>query len=245
MAFAFIICCSLSINAKNTANCIIDNRFGAKERSIIAKACEMAVERMQLKETRDRLAKQSGYAWLTRSTVDDSNITDNQNSHRNLLSRQLYTLSLPNGPNDVELPFPDIYIQYKYERANWLGRAKYDLVTIYWDSKHKEWKQKGKFLLTLNDYYVGSRRYSSANDWSGTIAHEMAHNLGHRHPDASDSDYRRYQINILDEIVESYGIGSKGSMESFRSEITHDNDAEESSGPVTITINGRTVTIKE
>ena len=44
--------------------------------------------------------------------------------------------------------------------------------------------QEGDFDLEINTHFVNSGgRYNNAEEWASTIAHEMLHNLGHRHPE--------------------------------------------------------------
>lgn len=241
-----------SAYAVNPANCEIDNRFGTKERRILGQACQLAVERMQSREIREKVNQLSGFASLSGSVMSRSHAMATRQSRWNLLKRQLLTLSLPNGANDAGPSFPDIYILYGNEAprgrgTGWLGMAHLDLVTVYWDSNQKEWKQKGKFALTINDHFVArGQRYSDPNDWAGTIAHEMLHNLGHQHPNSSDPDYSKFQINVLDALVQNDGIDFKGTRWSLVS--NHSCEPAESlsvrsNQSLKITINGRTITI--
>jgi len=242
-----------SIYAVNTADCEIDNRFGTAERMILAQACQLAVERMQSTEIRSKVSQLSGFASLSSSVMSRSHATDTSESRWNLLGRQLATLSLPNGPYDSEPAFPNIYILYGSEAprgggSGWLGRAYLDLVTVYWDSAQGEWKQKGKFVLTINDYFVArGQRYSDPNDWAGTIAHEMLHNLGHSHPDSSDPNYSKFQINVLDALVQNYGSEYKGTPWSLVADHScepAESPSARTNQPLRITINGRTITIE-
>lgn len=244
---------SSSAYAVNTANCEIDNRFGVTERRILTQACQLAVERMQSREVRDKVYQLSGFSYLSDSVISRSHATATRESRWNLLWRQLSTLSSPNGDSDTEPPFPNIYILYASDaprsgQLGWLGRAYLDLVTVYWDSSEKEWKQKGSFVITINDYFVArGQRYSDPNDWAGTIAHEMLHNLGHRHPDSTDPDYNKYQINVLDVLVQNYGSDFKGmrwSQVSDHSCEQLENPSVETGQPLRFTINGRTITIR-
>ena len=195
----------------------IDPRFSQEERRLIDDALRLAVSRLQRKRTWEQVEELYKYASVTRNSLNSSSLCDEADVRRNLLFHQLYYLSLPNGARDVEPAFPDIYIYYGYEprqsgEKGWLGRAPYDTVQIYWDGEAEEWRQKGSFKITLNNYFVAAGgRYSEASDWAGTIAHEMLHNLGHRHPDSSDPNYSRYQINVLDAVVQNDGEDYKGS----------------------------------
>ena len=250
LLFGLVTLGSSPVYAANSVNCEIDNRFGATERRILEEACQLAVKRMQSPALRDKVNQQSSFSYLSDSVMSRSHATDSRDSRWNLLRRQLLTLSLPNGPNDSGPSFPDVYVLYGNEQPTgselgWLGRAYLDLVTIYWDSTDREWKQKGSFVLTINDYFVArGQRYSDPNDWAGTIAHEMLHNLGHMHPDSSNPDYSKYQINVLDALIQNNGYDFKGSRWSLVSNHNCLPGALSPAGePLRVTINGRTITI--
>jgi hypothetical protein len=236
----------------------IDPKFNQVERSLIEDALRIAVNRLQQKSIWERVQELYDYASVTRDSLTSSGLCNEADVKRNLLFHQLYYLSIPNGAHDDEPAFPDVYIYYGYEprregEKGWLGHAPYDTVRIYWDSEAKEWRQKGSFKITLNNHFVAAGgRYSEANDWAGTIAHEMLHNLGHRHPDSNDPNYSKYQINVLDEVVQNDGEGYKGSrptLLSLHSEdvtVTSEQDANDNEktavnvkGMVKITVNGK------
>jgi len=101
--------------------------------------------------------------------------------------------------------------------AGWRA-SPYDTVKIYWAGQGWRATSDSKFVITLNKYYVaGPGIWSDADYWAGTIAHEMMHNLGHRHPDISDPDYKKYQINVVDEVIQNDGYDYKGSRRTLLS----------------------------
>jgi hypothetical protein len=56
-------------------------------------------------------------------------------------------------------------------------------------------KVEGNFALALNTAYLGGPGvFSDPYFWSAVIAHEMCHNLGHRHPDPNDPRYNFCQL---------------------------------------------------
>ena len=78
--------------------------------------------------------------------------------------------------------------------------------------KGKVWQEdsviEGNFELTINRHYLltpGRDEFSDRNYWAGIIAHEITHNLGHQHPDVSDENYCKYQINVLEFAVRCNG----------------------------------------
>lgn len=223
LAICFIVLCPTLAQRVNKARCEISPNFGTKETAILKKACNLAAELLQSEEVRREVYERAKYARLTDSILSWANATVTRENRWYLLQRQLVTLSLPNGENDTEPAFPDIFIRYGNEPPqngdiSWLGRARIGTVAVYWDGKVEEWKQKGSFDITINDYFVArGQRYSDPNDWAGTIAHEMLHNLGHNHPHWSDPNYPKYQINVLDELIQNYGYGSKGSRRTLLS----------------------------
>jgi hypothetical protein len=198
----------------NTYRHSIDRSFNEAERELIEDALRIAVKRIQEKRTWESIQARNGYASVTYDSIALSGLCDNTNIRRNLLFHQLYWLSVPNGKNDTAQPFPDIYIRRGYEAdGGWVAKAPYDTVRIFWDRENTEWRlsDDSKFVITLNNYYVAAHGiYSDPNYWAGTIAHEMLHNLGHRHPDATDPNYEKYQINLLDEVIQGVGYSYKG-----------------------------------
>ncbi len=201
----------------------IDSRFNNVEQDLIERALQIAVKRLQQKRNWDRIQELYQYAWVTSNSLKSSGLCSEPDVRRNLLFHQLYWLSLPNGPNDTTSAFPDVYIRYAHEEpaegdTGWVARARYDTVTIYWDGDG--WSSTGdsKFVITLNNYYVAAHGvYSNAEYWAGTIAHEMLHNLGHRHPNSSDPNYEKYQINVVDEVIQNDGYVYKGSRRTLLS----------------------------
>jgi hypothetical protein len=236
----------------------IDPKFNQVERRLIEDALRIAVNRLQQKNIWEQVQELYDYASITRYSLTSAGLCDEADVKRNLLFHQLYYLSMPNGEHDDEPAFPDVYIYHGYEppqegEKGWLGRAPYNTVQIYWDNKTKEWHQKGSFKITLNNYFVAAGgRYSEANDWAGTIAHEMLHNLGHSHPASNDPNYSKYQINVLDEVVQNGGESYKGSRPTLLSlhnedvTVTSERDANDNEtttikvkGMVKITVNGK------
>jgi hypothetical protein len=204
---------------RNSYRRSIDSRFNETERNLIERALRIAVSRIQKKSNWERVRELYGYAWVTRGTLDSTGLCDEVDVMRNLLFHQLYWLSMPNGENDTSQPFPDIYIRMGYEPSRegysgWVARAPYNTVNLYWDWRFGEWRlsDDSKFDITLNNYHLATGGiYSDPEYWAGTIAHEMGHNLGHQHPSPSDPNYSKYQINILDEVIQNDGHSLKGS----------------------------------
>jgi hypothetical protein len=195
----------------------IDPEFNSVERNIIEEALRIAVSRLQQKRNWEQIQERYSYAWVTSGSVSWSGVCDEPDVRRNLLFHQLYWLSLPNSNNDTSPAFPDIYIRKGYEKSprgqiGWIASAPYDTVRIYWDGESWRATRDSKFEITVNNYFLaGPDVYSDPEYWAGTIAHEMMHNLGHRHPDIDDPDYKRYQINVVDEVIQNNGYDYKGS----------------------------------
>lgn len=196
----------------------IDPRFSETERDLIERSLRMAVSRLQKKSNWERVRELYNYASVTQSTLASAGLCDEADVRRNLLFHQLYWLSLPNGTHDTAPAFPDVYIRKGYEQtrrgySGWVARAPLGTVKLFWDWRLEEWRlsDDSKFDITLNNYHLAAGGiYSDPEYWAGTIAHEMAHNLGHRHPSASDPNYAKYQINVLDEVIQNDGHSLKG-----------------------------------
>lgn len=201
----------------------IDPEFPQKERDLIEQALRLAVNRLQEKRNWEEIQERFRYSWVTSGILSSSRVCDERNIRLNLLFNQLYWLSLPNAGNDTTPAFPDIYISKGYEQTHegetgWVASAPYNTVKIYWEGQGWRATSDSKFVITLNTYYVaGPGVWSKADYWAGTIAHEMMHNLGHRHPDISDPNYLKYQINVVDEVIQNDGYDYKGSRRTLLS----------------------------
>lgn len=196
-----------ALYAKNSARYYYSG-FTTDQQVLLKKAVNIAVSRIQDQSIWTDTYAQSKYALVTNYAYHDSHLLAPNENSWNLLWRQLYYLSLPNDTDDKTPAFPNIRIKGEYvppamgERG-WLGHAPYNTVSVMMTSGSV--RQTGEFTLTLNTYYFGkSDYYSNADEWAATIAHEMLHNLGHRHDDKS-VQYESLQIIALDHAVKYNG----------------------------------------
>ncbi|HSK72544.1 MAG TPA: hypothetical protein VK892_12650 [Pyrinomonadaceae bacterium] len=213
--FCLIIFSIKSAHANNQATYWILGNYNPEQKSLIAKAVGLAVTRMQNERLRRKLYEKNSFHYISNSVMNISNLIDTDKNRKNLLWHQLYWLSQPNGSNDTEPAFPNVKINMtNAPNGKWVGRARLDLVKVFWNSKVKEWQQSGEFNIELNSAFVGRKDihfvYGETDYWAGTIAHEMLHNLGHTHGEySSDKNYESYQINVFDRIIASNGYESK------------------------------------
>lgn len=204
-----VLCLSLTpaLFAKNSARYYYSG-FTSGQQSILKKAVDIAVSRIQERDVWLNTYSQARYALVTTYAFRESHLLSTDENSWNLLWRQLYYLSLPNDADDTTPAFPDIHIRGQYAppemgKRGWLGHAPLNKVSIVMTNGAV--RQTGEFELTLNTYYLGrSEFYSDPNEWAATIAHEMLHNLGHRHDDSS-VDYESLQIIALDRAVKANG----------------------------------------
>lgn len=188
----------------------IDPKFTSTERLFIENALKIAVDRIQEKSIWQTVRSNYGFANPKRATISNAGFCNNLNVRRNLLFHQLYTLTSTNREN-ARRQFPQIFIYHsntppKRGRAGWVGYAYYNKVSIYWDFQTQRWERSGNFQMYLNQHFLKKYGiYKSVDYWAGTIAHEMLHNLGHQHPDASNKQYQSYQINVLANAVRDFG----------------------------------------
>lgn len=182
--------------------------FAANDVALLKKAVDLAVIRFQEERIRTNAYSQARYALVTRYAYTNSHLVGANENSWNLMWRQLYWLSQPNGPGDTGPAFPDIEVRGVYAPPSigsrgWLGRASYNTVSVYMSGQNV--RQAGRFSVQLNTYFFNrSSYYADPNEWAATIAHEMLHNLGHRHDDAR-VDYESLQIVAFDRAVKYNG----------------------------------------
>ena len=188
--------------------------FEGKAKKLVGDAARMAVSRMQSKVVRDKLDAVGAMHALSKEAqklVADPNLSHDVTAEE-LMCHQLRFLAEPNGEHD-ELPaFPKITIEAHEEhpekskgQKGWVGHALPDKVVIYFKGFHKkngkkipDWTYRGAFELCLNPYFLFlNKRYSMVEEWASTIAHEMAHNLGHEHPPGKGP----WQVEALNDAV--------------------------------------------
>jgi len=124
-----------------------------------------------------------------------------------MLAEQLAILRLPNtamDEGDVEPPFPPIHIHPFHQKSGVWGHAPFNTVKVVWE-KGNTWRRKGEFKVFVNLYHLGSEADDGKNPlkWASVIAHEMLHNLGHRHGRSTGpQDYsNNLQINAFHRAV--------------------------------------------
>jgi hypothetical protein len=86
----------------------------------------------------------------------------------------------------------------------WWGRANVGTVALVYNQSLNDVQLEGEFEILLNAWWATTQDSRNRYDvWGGTIAHEMAHNLGHSHGVNEYDD--RWPINILDRCVTHNG----------------------------------------
>jgi hypothetical protein len=129
-----------------------------------------------------------------------------------LLWFQINHLRLPNDPNDPEdtdPPFPNVHIHPFFRRdGTWAYVEGRDVgsVVIRYNDRNRRSYQRGEFRLHVNTWHLGAVGFNERNpprtiecdplNWAHVIAHEMLHNLGHRHHPNEYVDTR--QVNAFD-----------------------------------------------
>jgi hypothetical protein len=157
-----------------------------------------------------------GQAWK------DSNIEPHPTvGPKEMLAEQLSILRLPKSAMDEEdegPPFPPIHIYGFYEENDVWGRGPLNIVKVIWE-KGNTWRRKGEFKVNVNLFHLGSQvdDGKSPLKWASVIAHEMLHNLGHRHgPDSGPQDYsNKLQINAFHRALFCNGSYDGGRLKLF------------------------------
>jgi hypothetical protein len=119
-----------------------------------------------------------------------------------LLHFQLEVLRLPDSAKeegDEGPPFPEIHIHPVHEESTMWGKAPVGTVKIRW-VKQDHSRRSGHFKVFVNTWHLGAKgNGSSAEMWASVIAHEMLHNLGHKHGEGEYVDGR--QMNAFHRAV--------------------------------------------
>jgi hypothetical protein len=101
-----------------------------------------------------------------------------------LLYFQLEVLRLPDSAkeeDDEGPPFPEIHIHPIHEENGVWGRAPVGTVKVKWVKKD-QYRRSGNFKVFVNTWHLGAKGNGSDPEmWASVIAHEMLHNLGHKH----------------------------------------------------------------
>ena len=101
--------------------------------------------------------------------------------------------------------FPKVVFEAEWSQDDVTAWGQTNLVVLKYLGKtgangEDGWTVSGDFRVRLNTRYLGGGgSYSDPLFWAMLIAHEMLHNLGHRHVNGNDlRDYSdRWQINLF------------------------------------------------
>lgn len=94
-------------------------------------------------------------------------------------------------------PNSDKFDIWKQKAHAW---AEVGTVTVSPETSNAKELIRGEFEISINTHKLrnaNSRQFRDPYFWAGTIAHEMLHGLGHRHPSAGTEGYWLYEINIF------------------------------------------------
>jgi hypothetical protein len=189
-----------------------EERFG--EETLLASAMNILAARFQDRRIWQAVYDAGARYYISGQVMEQSNLIDTRQNRRNLLWHQLYWLSQSNAPDDTEPSFPRVVLRAFHESSRVLAKAPLDEVVVR--SVGRNIRQSGSFRLLINRYKLASGGSGSdPEEWAGTIAHEMLHNLGHTHSEAGDADYEDWQIIVFDNAVirsGGYYYGAKKSQ---------------------------------
>jgi len=107
------------------------------------------------------------------------------NTYRDVLWFQLIVLRLPNTamePDDEgPTPFGEIHAYPYHAQDDSRGKAPVGIVKVKY-VKPGQYRRHGHFRVYLNTWWLGGPGVGSDSYyWASVIAHEMLHNLGHKH----------------------------------------------------------------
>jgi hypothetical protein len=188
--------------------------FDEDEETLLTRAMNLVAARFQDKRIWQAVYDSGARYYISDRVMGSSNLIDTSQNRRNLLWHQLYWLSQPNAADDTEPAFPRVVLRASYEKSDVMAMARLDKVVV--KSNGGTVRQSGSFDLSINRYHLGAGgRDSDPEEWAGTIAHEMLHNLGHDHSEAGDPDYEDWQIIVFDSaVIRNAGWGGYGPKKS-------------------------------
>jgi serine/threonine-protein kinase len=166
----------------------------SNERGIIRKAMNILHSRFRnMLVASNTYSVLSGGAFVTTEALKAMGYDDSDNSRNLLLWNQLSHLRMAN--KDGKSYFPRVVFRVDHAESKYWAHAPLDRVTA-----RSPDSVAGEFITTLNRYHLGARGDGSDPvAWAAVIAHEMLHNLGHRHEDDKYDDER--QINVYQRAV--------------------------------------------
>lgn len=133
-----------------------------------------------------------GGIFLDDKTLRNSNINDTPTNRSNLLSVQIQHLR--NARLQGRSWFPRVVFKTAdYDKEAWAW-GQYNTVTVRFKDRNTS-SISGEFQVEVSLRHLGGGgNQSDPRVWGSVIAHEMLHNLGHKHP---LRDYRPvWQINV-------------------------------------------------
>jgi hypothetical protein len=84
--------------------------------------------------------------------------------------------------------------------ASFVAQTRPNTIMLYPVGSSKS--HEGSFDIDINDWYLNNakmgQRSRDPNYFSGVIAHEAWHNLGHSHPKQDDRNYYRHQMIVME-----------------------------------------------
>jgi hypothetical protein len=143
-----------------------------------------------------------GGSFLYDDTMKNSNIIDNVTNRNNLLSTQI--TQLRGARQNGRSWFPRVVFKTAdHDRVAWAWAAP-NKVTVKLTTPTTS-TISGEFEIQVSLRYLGGGgNQSDPRVWASVIAHEMLHNLGHKHP---LQDYRPvWQINVFQNAMYCRGV---------------------------------------
>jgi hypothetical protein len=188
----------------------IPDDFG--RRQILREAMNILHDRF-----RDPLIAQNVYdvlrggAWIHPGVLEKHGFGTDESSINNLLWRQIVTLR--EAEQNGAMWFPKVVLRAPQFDANDRSWARGSLGVVTARSRSDV---TGAFDVQINLRRLGGGGdQSNPLQWAAMIAHEMLHNLGHKHPETGrpEVDYSdNYQINVFTRAVYCGGSYKKGQV---------------------------------
>lgn len=188
-------CCAYSRAGGIDASVNYDNDFPQEERAILRAALNYVRYRLIANYVRSNARAVAKRYFFDPDYSRAIGVPADREAPGGLIYRQTGQL--------LRFRFPDIVLRAYYEQNDYWANAPVGVVKTMYNAATSD-DVTGQFTVNVNRYWLGAKGNGSNPEvWAGVLAHEMLHNLGHKHGKDEYGDH--LQINAFDAAVRTNG----------------------------------------